>query len=668
MSGSHPSAAAAVAPPSAPPTTAAQIFGPLFGGEALLRQPVNDSDIDLDFFADEGSTSIGNGAFDAAVNPDMSLGGGATINKSNAANHAVMQHSLNRAIMHHASATSTTLPGVMPSSATLPVHTNVLSRALVRTVGKLGRWKRHLSSRSSMPTQLTQGNDVSAFDLELNATGDLLTVRGGVEQYLKIFDLNRPSSSVPSTAESAYPRSSTAPSTTEPPAPTKPASTEQTIVEEAEDEADIDSLAEVPEASEESAGTWNGRTTASIASAEVQVTLQASIRSRRSSGSSGSSDYGEPLNQSHSIPTSPTSIATPPAHQPSRSVRQPPPSWHMEVASIDGLDLSDSESDKSNPAMPPGLSKPPRRLPMRRDFEFVNRDRDSVSSMGLASHESMISPASSATSSMSGGGGLGSTIQQWQMNALVDSLSDDDEVGDVEDALKRLEGQMNPQKQRQKESKVDSWIRAIRGRMEAGDYTDEAPRFSAEFSDDLGEGTSFDQWDQNGASASSSNLNARSSVRSASEVSLLAPASDIAEDVTPLATQTSHPIPAPNSTSPPASEARPHVEDVVPIEILQSRVSSSSPTRSPEASPMSPPVISPPIASFGAPPHSRWHRSWVHDYSAGELAQHFSMIDRELFLGVKFEELVSADWVNSVDDANILDWGQFLKDRASTLR
>jgi GDP/GTP exchange factor required for growth at low temperature len=42
------------------------------------------------------------------------------------------------------------------------------------------------------------------------------------------------------------------------------------------------------------------------------------------------------------------------------------------------------------------------------------------------------------------------------------------------------------------------------------------------------------------------------------------------------------------------------------------------------------------------------------------------MIDRELFLAIKFEELVSDDWRSSeaAQAANVLDWGQFLKDRA----
>ena len=40
------------------------------------------------------------------------------------------------------------------------------------------------------------------------------------------------------------------------------------------------------------------------------------------------------------------------------------------------------------------------------------------------------------------------------------------------------------------------------------------------------------------------------------------------------------------------------------------------------------------------------------------------MIDRELFLNLKFEELIAQDWVNSNEYQNVLDWAQFLRERA----
>jgi len=43
--------------------------------------------------------------------------------------------------------------------------------------------------------------------------------------------------------------------------------------------------------------------------------------------------------------------------------------------------------------------------------------------------------------------------------------------------------------------------------------------------------------------------------------------------------------------------------------------------------------------------------------------QHFSMIDRELFLGVKPEELILDDWMAGAD-VPVSDWAQYLKDRS----
>ena len=54
------------------------------------------------------------------------------------------------------------------------------------------------------------------------------------------------------------------------------------------------------------------------------------------------------------------------------------------------------------------------------------------------------------------------------MTALVDSLSDDEEAGDVEAALRRLEGQINQDKQKAKISKVDNWVQSIRARLATG--------------------------------------------------------------------------------------------------------------------------------------------------------------------------------------------------------
>ena len=64
---------------------------------------------------------------------------------------------------------------------------------------------------------------------------------------------------------------------------------------------------------------------------------------------------------------------------------------------------------------------------------------------------------------------------------------------------------------------------------------------------------------------------------------------------------------------------------------------------------------------------ANYHRLWVLSVPTVSLAVHFSMIDRKLFLTIKFEELLSDDWrgPEAAQVANVLNWGQFLKDRAS---
>jgi hypothetical protein len=334
----------------------------------------------------------------------------------------------------------------------------------------------------------------------------------------------------------------------------------------------------------------------------------------------------------------------------------------LEVVSIDDLDLSDTSSDTSEVpvAQQPGLRRLPRRLPLRRDFEFVNRNRESVSSMGFASQdESGASVSNSRRSSAVSGtleNGLGNTIQQWQVNALIDSLSEDDDDGDVEDALRRLEGQMNPQRQRAKETKVDNWVRTIRDRLAAGDYGNEAPRYFSDEEDDetseaeTGGARGSVAWS---AVSSPSRPGSPASVRRVSSFGLIKDSST----PTPGPAQSLQLAPAPFTSSRSAEDNKPAVEDVLPPEILRGRLTTPAPIPTV-------PVKLPSTPARTSTTDNR--RSWVLAFSTMALAIHFSMIDRELFLAIKFEELVSDDWRSSeaAQAANVLDWGQFLKDRA----
>ncbi|KAI0052399.1 ras GEF [Auriscalpium vulgare] len=630
------------------------------GGKTLDDLPrksvalANESDLDLDFIMESTSSSlISSGGFYGAATTGVVSGVDGTKAVS------LLQQPLHRAIMDHRPSISTTpaMP-IAQTPATLPVHHNALSRAFVNTIGRLGRWKRVLNARSTtVSTPLGACADVSAFDLELNATGDLLTVRGGVEQYLKLIE----QPAVPP-VESASAPVGLRPGTATQSSPTASVmqGPEAAVNERTNGSADGSEAESVGDAhpSSEDAGEVQHVQVASPAPVHgeplrspvpVQIHLHSSGRSRTSSDSSGSSSsYG-------ALISSPHFQARPPQER----------SWQMDIVSIDDLDLSDTSSNGSagGPAQPPGLKRLPRRLPLRRDFEFVQRPTDSVSSMGLTSHESLSGPSSSAASSASVGG-LGSTIQQWQVNALVDSLSDEEGEGDVEGALRRLEGQMNPAKQREKESKVDNWVKTIRERIEAGDYGDEQPRYTSDGEEAPSE-VDTDQRDSVAWSQDDSRRNSGSqvSVRLIVSTNALVP-----DSTTPVAAQTPYPPSLNAGASVNTNESKPAVEDVVPAEILQSRVSAvASATSHSPTSPQQPapaPAQSPPVSKFVHPRYPRIHRSWVQNHSAMELAQHFSMIDRELFLGVRFEELVSDEWLSTIDEANILDWSSFLKDRA----
>lgn len=77
------------------------------------------------------------------------------------------------------------VPGSLPN---VPSHHGRVSRAFVNTLGKFGRWKGKLSGRSTVPMPRAPDGEPE-WDLELNATGDAFTVRGGLNEYLKRMDL-----------------------------------------------------------------------------------------------------------------------------------------------------------------------------------------------------------------------------------------------------------------------------------------------------------------------------------------------------------------------------------------------------------------------------------------------------------------------------------------------
>ena len=600
----------------------------------------HDEDLDLDFIAEPTSLS-------------GSLGFGKAKSVTGADGASVIQQPLHRAILEHRPSLSAS---VAPTAAFPSHHPSALSRALANTVGRLGRWKRALN-----PGSRHAGNPgstaISAFDLELNSEGDLLHPHSGIVQFLSPIGTPR----VPMTVTPPLPPVVTSfhnsldplsPLEVLHPTPPESLPTHDVDVTDANLSEPIppdafssrNSLTVAEEATDVEQGALSS--TASL----VKASLRDKASSRVSSSStSSSSSYG--------MPVAPQSTFRSRNSGHDRS-------WQLEVVSIDDLDFSDTSSDTSEaPVAQPGLRRLPRRLPLRRDFEFVNRNRESVSSMGFASQDESGASASNSRRSSAVSGvleaGLGNTIQQWQVNALIDSLSEDEDDGDVEDALRRLEGQMNPQKQRARENKVDNWVRTIRDRLAAGDYGDEAPRYLSDDEDDAtseavtGEDVGARGSTSFSAVSSPSRPGSPASVRRVSSFGLIVDSST----PTPGPGQSLQLAPAPSTLSRSTKDQKPAVEDVLPPEILRGRL----------AAPAAVPTIPVKLPSTPARMSTADNRrSWVHTVSTVALAIHFSMIDRELFLAIKFEELVSDDWRSpeAAQTANVLDWGQFLKDRA----
>jgi GDP/GTP exchange factor required for growth at low temperature len=624
------------------------------------QKDAEDTDLDLDFFPEEGGTSNASAGF---------YGGGFQNDPANAHLSAATMgafRGIGSGSTRQSLASDELMPTpFIPSPVAMPIHHSTLSRVFVNTIGRLGRWKRVLNSRASATSPLNGAswenreipgsdgrNAVSAFDLELTASRDLLAVNGGVERYLQLIEggLSPPKKrSVPEVQGSEDRSTNTL----------KSNNVSQDVVEMTRDQT---ITAPVPEAPSESAidavSQVVDQPQVGIEMPSQQITpVESSFQPPFTRPESLAEDPTE--EETHTRPVSVASYHSSDSEDfgvPVRSRFQPNTPFNFDVVSIDELDFSDNSSDEA-PVNPPGLNRLPRKLPLRRDFEFVQRE--SVSSMGIISRESIASDTSSARSSISfsqvdiGVGG----IQPWQMNALLDSLSNDEEDGDVRTALQRLEGEINPKRQLEKEDKVNGWVRSIQKRMATGDIGDNTPRFLYGSDED-------DETDETGSHVTDGL--AEDSSEDGSQL-LVRPHDDLTDLAsTPVAAASFH-TPSNATAMSPSRGAeigkQPPLEDVVPLEILQSRVTAEE---SPQLMRSQPTIrSSPPSNTYGfvEAPHVPSHHSIVRLYHADVLAEHFAMIDRELFMGVRFEELVLGDWMNC-QEVDVIDWAQFLKDRA----
>ncbi|KAG8974076.1 hypothetical protein FRB90_009829, partial [Tulasnella sp. 427] len=421
-----------------------------------------------------------------------------------------------------------------------------------------------------------------------------------------------------------------------------------------------------------------------------------------------------------------------------------------EIIALDDFDLSSSGSD-SDAGEVVRNRRQLRRLPNRRDFEFVRRSIDSVSSLGIRSSDAHSSIASgsevSNRSRASEAGPLyGGAVLPWHLDLIEDS--DDDQAQDAQAALARLEGRLDLNAQKEKAKKVDRWMKMVAARMAAGETgaglfadlkeeeeeeaepTSAAPSSSAA-SMNGGLGKPEDALTPVSADSSrrasvvgdreekptvsvSVEEPAGSPVSEDEPVEARTPATDVGAQDTAyvdLVHQQREALGAITPTPPPMIEKAEHMP-------LTPTLTSPGTREEAEVQPMSantatadtPVAAFPPaVSSSGtasqpatmrapkrskdqnstlifradsllghfqadsknAPPPSTlsYHRSFILGHRSEAIAQHFAMIDRELFLTVKFNEIVSGWWANPKADVDIAsgeltDWQGYVKERA----
>ncbi|PPQ80324.1 hypothetical protein CVT25_003607 [Psilocybe cyanescens] len=680
-----------------------------------LPQEDNESILDLDFLPDEAKIEEVSGFPSDPANAHLTAGavGGTVLSPNRPASLPLSSFNILQRTDHAPGpSTDADIPFIENTApVVLGHHHSALSRAFVRTIGRLGRWKRVLNHRSAVRPPNTLGvcgvGD-QAFDLDLNVARDLLTVNGGVENYLRMVE---PPAPKPSTSSiivapveshshhpsllvlppllSVLPTSPSIPLSTANIHPSQPSSSpllsqsnvvhDTTATTTLKTESPPSTSSPLPEPSQpsllpsfvESVPESNDVPPVPVVSLVETVRadlVPVTFANRRFSPASfGDNSYslGDPDRPESFMSSSTDSFGAiltadgplPPTFPGQHS------QWAFDASIDDDLDFSDTSSLPGGADLPapPGLMRPARRLPNRRDFEFVRRSE--VSSMGIVSNEYMRDSVASSTHSDTSpsSSGVPPPIHRWQMKSLqrtFESMSNDGEdSGDVEAALRRLEGQINPKIQQEKAEKVDGWVRSLQERMKNGDYDYESSIFSE---DDI-EGF-IDEVDP---PTDDTDIESPPDLVVSSSETDDSYDNDDADGMphTPIPSQSTQQLPLPPGLGPiPRSEPqKPPLEDAVPMEILQSRL---PPNETPAVEPISPPAESILSSKFSTSDVTRSiHQSFVLGYPAEQLAEHFSMIDRELFMGVKFEELVTDEWMEC-EEINVLDWAQYLKDRA----
>ncbi|KAF8749988.1 RasGEF N-terminal motif [Rhizoctonia solani] len=279
----------------------------------------------------------------------------------------------------------------------MPMHHGPLTRAFVNTMGRIGRWKRGLGTRSMLVGPTGSGGvgcvDPSAFDefglgmsgLGENSNGtEVVAVRGGVEEYLRMCGL---------TGKKQIG------------GPVTPEEVEEKEDEDETEDMDTNDLTVRPGAETkvlEMEDKEKGRDTPTSTSTPRLLSQFPPSQNEGEQSIDETTEEGEGSSLRHSRRASDATQM-----QLYASTLRESYSWlpETETISIDDADLSDSSSESEI------VRRPPRRLPNRRDLEFTAADDPTT-----PDH-------------------TGGPIQAWQIDFLGEESDDEAGPGDAEAAF-----------------------------------------------------------------------------------------------------------------------------------------------------------------------------------------------------------------------------------------
>ncbi|KZS89403.1 ras GEF [Sistotremastrum niveocremeum HHB9708] len=505
-------------------------------------------------------------------------------------------------------ASQNALSNIQPiQPAPLLSQQSALSRAFVKTVGKLGRWRRVLDARSEVASPLVY--DSTTFGLEPTPSGSILTFKEARDPPLKTLTNGSDKTRTPD------------------------ASTMRRDVEVTDKESII-----------------------------------LDISTRTISMPPSEREHPEETARLDTPPQTPGREDNLPA---AVSAQQRSSILRPEVISLDDYELSDSDQE---PLAPPNVRRLPKKLPLRKDLEIAHRARESVSSLGgtSISRSSIASsygqpiedPGSQAEDRSSEPLGNG-VILEWQVNMFVDNLSEEDGPGDAEAALRRLEGQIDLDQQRIRESRVDGWLETVRNRESSRIGRNGAPLFDKY-------GNPLTPTDEDTDMESDTDDHRRSvSLRSV----VSAHRRSRSEQV-PLRANTweSESMRETNIPPPGLSLSKEMNEQMIPqsseeaagepsnAEVVDSNRSDPKSQDPPRK--LSLPTSLIPSMRLGAAPGPQRRRSFVLGYRSEDIARHWIVQDRDTFKSIKFEELLANknEWMMSAADPQVLDWQAYMKE------